>query len=90
MPTQTERPVRVWLLLMGLTLCSVALFEGGWLGPAASIVIVLIAAWKSRMVILHFMEARHAPGHWRVLYELWNFAAAATLLIGYLVSLRAM
>ena len=88
MPSRDLQPVAVWLLLVGLTLCSVGLFEGGWLGQAAPLVIVLIAAWKSRLVILHFMEARHAPGHWRVLYELWNFAAAATLVIGYLMSLR--
>lgn len=82
------RPLAVWLLLMGLTLCSVGLLEGGWLRSTASLVVVLIAAWKSRLVILHFMEASHAPGHWRVFYELWNFAAAATLIIGHLLSLR--
>jgi hypothetical protein len=29
------------------------------------------------------MEAVHAQPHWRFLYEAWNFAAAATLIIGH-------
>lgn len=82
-------PSVVWLLLVGLTLVSVGLFEGGVLGSALSVVIVLIAAVKSRMVILHYMEAKHASGRWRFLYELWNFAAAATIIIGYVLSARA-
>ena len=82
-------PSVVWLALIGLTLISVGLFEGGMLGPALSVVIVLIAAVKSRMVILHFMEAKHVSGRWRFLYELWNFSAAATIIIGYVLGVRA-
>jgi hypothetical protein len=44
------------------------------------------AAAKSRLVILHYMEANRAARHWRFLYETWNFAATATIVIGYLVS----
>ncbi len=76
----------VWCVLCGLTLLSVALVEGGWGRSVASIIIVLIAAVKSRLVILHYMEANRAARHWRFLYETWNFAVTATIVIGYLVS----
>ena len=64
----------VWCALCGLTLLSVALMEEGWHRSVASILIVLIAAVKSRLVILHYMEANCALTHWRFLYATWVFA----------------
>jgi Prokaryotic Cytochrome C oxidase subunit IV len=84
----SAKPTLIWAGLMSLTLISVALFESGWLGRMSSVLIVLIAAFKSRLVILHYMEATHAARHWRFLYETWNFAVTATITIGYLLSLR--
>lgn len=79
-------PILVWASLCTLTMASVLLAEwGGW-RSATPVLIVLIAAVKSRMVILNFMEARHALPHWRFLYEVWNFAAAATLIMGYMLA----
>ena len=86
MKKQWNAPVVVWCVLCGLTLLSVALVEGGWSRSVASIIIVLIAATKSRLVILHYMEANRAARHWRFLYETWNFAVTATIVIGYLMS----
>jgi heme/copper-type cytochrome/quinol oxidase subunit 4 len=83
---QWNAPVVVWCMLCGLTLLSVALVEGGWSRSVASSIIVLIAATKSRLVILHYMEANRAVRHWRFLYETWNFAVTATIVIGYLMS----
>jgi heme/copper-type cytochrome/quinol oxidase subunit 4 len=81
-------PTLAWVMLIGLTLLSVALFESGWLGRMSSVLIVLIAAVKSRLVIIHYMEATRAARHWRFLYETWNFAVSATIVIGYLLGLR--
>jgi heme/copper-type cytochrome/quinol oxidase subunit 4 len=86
MKRKWNAPVVVWCLLCGLTLLSVALVEGGWRRSVASIIIVLIAAMKSRLVILHYMEANRAARQWRFLYETWNFAVTATIVIGYLMS----
>jgi heme/copper-type cytochrome/quinol oxidase subunit 4 len=82
-------PAVVWLLLCGLTILSVAMAEGRWLREISTIVVMLIAAAKARLVILHYMEATRAAKHWRFLYETWNFAAAATIIIGYLLGLSA-
>ena len=89
MQRQWNAPGVVWCMLCGLTLLSVALVEGGWRRTLASILIVLIAAIKSRLVILHYMEANRAARHWRFLYETWNFAVSATIIIGYAMSLGA-
>ena len=78
----------IWVTLMSLTGLSVALFEGGWLGRMSSVLIVLIAAVKARLIILYYMEARSAARHWRFLYETWNFAVSATIIIGYLLGLK--
>jgi heme/copper-type cytochrome/quinol oxidase subunit 4 len=88
MKSPSNSPMVVWCILCGLTLLSVSLVEGGWHRSVASVVIVLIAALKSRMVILHYMEAYRAARHWRFLYETWNFAVTSTIIIGYLMSLH--
>jgi hypothetical protein len=80
-------PSAVWVILLVLTLISVAIAEGAPLGTYSALAVVLIAAIKSRLVILHYMEAKHAPAHWRFLYETWNFAAAATIIIGHYMAL---
>jgi hypothetical protein len=46
---------------------------------------MLIAAAKSRLVILNYMEAHRAARHWRFLYETWSFAVTAAIVIGYLM-----
>ena len=79
-------PFLIWLALCGLTALSMFLVEGDWWRAAAPVAVVLVSAAKSRLVILHFMEARRARAHWRFLYEAWNFAAAATLIFGCLMS----
>jgi Prokaryotic Cytochrome C oxidase subunit IV len=50
-------PAVVWSILCGLTVLSVALVEGAHGRALASIAVLLIAAAKSRLVILHYMEA---------------------------------
>jgi len=77
----------IWVSLVLLTLMSLLIVEGTLLGPYSSILVVLIAAIKSRLVILHYMEAKHAPRNWRFLYETWNFSATAIIVIGYYMTI---
>jgi hypothetical protein len=77
----------VWLLLCGLTLFSLAFFESSAWRWSSSILTVLIAAAKARLVIVSFMETKQALPHWRLLFEVWYFAAATTIIIGYALSL---
>jgi hypothetical protein len=78
-------PVAIWFALCTLTLVSVVLVETSWWRSFAPLLVVLIAAVKSRLIILHYMEAKRARPHWRFLYETWNYAVAATIIIGFLI-----
>jgi heme/copper-type cytochrome/quinol oxidase subunit 4 len=82
-------PTLVWCILCTLTILSIALVEGGWWRDATSAIIVLVAAAKSRLVMVHYMEAKRAARHWRFLYEMWNFAMAATIVLGLFMSFKA-
>lgn len=79
-------PLTVWLVLMTLTVVSFVLFEGHVLASLSTFVIVAIAAQKAHLVVKHFMEVAHAPGHWRFLYETWVFVVAAIIVIGHYVA----
>ncbi|MGQ0620561.1 MAG: cytochrome C oxidase subunit IV family protein [Panacagrimonas sp.] len=82
-----ESPSVLWVILILLSATSLALFEGHVSAAIGGTLIILIAALKSRLVILHYMEARRAPANWRFLYETWNFACAALLIVANLVTL---
>jgi hypothetical protein len=85
----TKTPFRLWIFLIGLTISAWAVFEGDAPNLLAGTVVVFIAAIKSRLVILHYMEAKNAPKKWRTLYETWNFTCAALIIIGNAVTLTS-
>ncbi len=80
-------PSALWAVLIGLSVLSVALIEKQTLGFYGVGGIILISAIKSRLVILHYMEAKHAEPKWRFLYEIWNFTAAAIIIIGHYMTM---
>ena len=65
----------IWMLLMALTAMSWALGSEHGLGSSshaiASLVILGVAVIKIRLVGLHFMELRRAPGYLRGAFELF-------------------
>jgi hypothetical protein len=81
-------PASIWAALVSLTWLSILLVGRGWLGVYSSVAIIVIAALKARVVILHYMDATHAPARWRFLYELWNFVAATVFVLGYFIGLN--
>lgn len=73
--------VLAWLFLVGATLVTYRLVEGHRFGPEAALsMVMLIAAAKGRMIVLHYMELKHAPRHWRVAFELWVVLASSLIL----------
>lgn len=80
----------IWCVLCILTGVSVTLVENGWLHGGTPILIMLIAAVKSRLIILRYMEANRAAKRWRFLYETWNFTVTAMIIIGYVVSAESV
>ena len=79
MDNADRKLVMAWAVLLALTLLS---FESGWLGsPEFAIAVVIgVAMLKVRIVILHFMEVRHAPWALRAPLELWIVGLAAGIL----------
>jgi membrane protein YdbS with pleckstrin-like domain len=89
MKTITESAFGLWLLLIGITIISWLFFEGDNAKLLGGTVVVTLAAIKSRLVIVHYMEAKNAPRTWRQLYETWNFSCAALILIGNAITLQS-
>lgn len=78
----------VWVLLVAATLLSFWLGTDHGLSSAQSrtILILVVAFVKVRLVGLYFMELRTAPGALRALFEAYCAAACVTLLSFYLLA----
>lgn len=75
---------RVWIVLACATLLVGWLADGHAVEPRTAVTIAfLVAAFKARMVLLHYMELRHAPLRWRLLFEAWAGLAAGGILAAY-------
>lgn len=79
---------RAWLVLMIATGATWWLGEAGAAGTAAIVAMLLIACVKGRLVVLDFMELRHAPLLWRLLLEGWMILVSALILLAYWISLK--
>jgi heme/copper-type cytochrome/quinol oxidase subunit 4 len=88
MITLLRKPVSVvWIVLMLATCASTWMLSKDAFSPVvATVVVFLIAAFKVRLVMLHFMELRHAPTPLRVAFEAWIVLATGAILGFYLAS----
>jgi heme/copper-type cytochrome/quinol oxidase subunit 4 len=80
-----SRATLVWLLLILLTLLSwtMAVGHGVGLRMVTSLIIIVIAVFKIRLVGLYFMELRNAPVVLRGAYEAYCVAVLVILSVGY-------
>jgi hypothetical protein len=62
---------RTWLLLVLATGVTFGLRVEDFVGLAAGAATLGLAYFKGRLVILEFMELRHAPPVWRGIVEGW-------------------
>jgi heme/copper-type cytochrome/quinol oxidase subunit 4 len=76
----------VWALLVLLTAGSLAVVEGGLVRLVSAAVVIGLAAYKARLVMLHFMEIKTLPGVWKKMYTMWIVAAVGIILIGNYVA----
>jgi hypothetical protein len=53
---------------------------------ADTIALLLLAFFKARLIILHFMELRHAPLGLRALGEAWVVVTCACVVLTYLAT----
>ena len=57
--------------------------SGASTSMAATAAILVIAAVKVRLVIIHFMELKHAPWTWRVFFEAWVVVFPGVILTAF-------
>jgi hypothetical protein len=79
----------VWLVLAGLTLVSWALAPGRTAGSVAAsvpitVVVLVMALIKSRLIIQEFMEVRTAPAWLRAATDAWLVVLFGAILAIYL------
>jgi heme/copper-type cytochrome/quinol oxidase subunit 4 len=55
----------------------------------AAAIVMIVAAVKARLVILHFMDLKAAPLPWRLVFEAWVALSTGVILGGYWYALRA-
>lgn len=76
-----KRVTIVWLMLVLATAISWQLGHGTGLENRhlSGLVILLIAVLKARLLILDFMELRHAPMAFRIAVEGWSLATGIAM-----------
>jgi hypothetical protein len=80
----------VWIVLMLATCVTWWSAKGGAVPPIeATAIVMVVAAVKARLVILHFMKLKEAPPSWRLLFEGWVVLSTAVILGGYWYALGA-
>ena len=78
-----------WLLLVTATLISWWLVERRGIGAhIATTAALLIAGFKARMVLQHFMELRTAPPIWRAVFDAWVVVFISAIMAGYWIAAR--
>lgn len=77
----------VWLFLMLATIATTWWLSKDSVAPViGTVAIVAIAAFKVRLVLLHFMELRGAPRPWRLIFEAWVLIVTAAIVGIYLAT----
>lgn len=71
---------RGWLVLVAATLLGYSLRAEGHVGFGVGLATLAITYYKGRLVILDFMELRHAPRLWRALIEVWLLLVCVLIL----------
>jgi len=75
----------VWLVLMLATVITTWVLSKDIVAArTGTVAIIAIAFYKVRLVLLHFMELRHAPLPLRLFFEGWILVVAAAIIGMYL------
>lgn len=79
-----------WVFLVIASLATGWLMGGTRFSPGVAVsLILLIAVFKARMIVLHYMELKHAPLSWRLAFEGWIVIAASLILGIWLLTREA-
>jgi len=87
MQTTAPRVTRAWILLVLLTLLSMAAAHAAPGGMANSGIVLTAAVVKGRWMLLDFLKLRHAPPGWLLLLCSWLVLIAASAWIAAAIPL---
>jgi hypothetical protein len=79
--TASHPRYRTLFLLLAATAISVAVSHDGAIGRLAGAGTLALAWFKGRLVLLDFMELRHAPLRWRLGFEGGLLIVTAVLIV---------
>jgi hypothetical protein len=82
-----HRLSRTWLVLVILTLASMALTHAGSAPLVVGAAVLGAAAAKAWWIVLDFLDLRHGPVGWRALFATWIIVIAAGAWAGAALSL---
>jgi uncharacterized PurR-regulated membrane protein YhhQ (DUF165 family) len=77
-------PLTIWIALVIATAMTFAAGEFGSPGRLLIAGVLLLAVFKGALLILDYMELRHAPALWRRAVLGWLIAVVAGILFAYL------
>jgi heme/copper-type cytochrome/quinol oxidase subunit 4 len=79
-----RRSTLVWAVLMIVSIATTWGLSTDWF-PAeiATAGILVLAAWKVRLVMFEFMELRHAPRLPRAPFEAWAIIVPAAMIVAF-------
>ena len=77
---------RAWLVLVAATLVVFTLAENDAPARIATIAIMLIAAFKLRLVFVYFMELTSGVRPWRMFAEVWMLVVTGGIVSIYLLT----
>ena len=74
--------ILIWAFLIIFTLFSVWLGHGpeAFTNAQITVFILVVTFIKTRLIILHFMEIKHAPLPLRIVFEVWGIGACSLLI----------
>lgn len=75
----------VWLVLLALTVLSYEFVDGLHEWKYLSAAVLVIAMFKIRLVVMHFMEIKHAPFPLRAVLEAWMLVVGGGMVIYQLI-----
>jgi hypothetical protein len=77
-----QKNTAIWAVLALATILS--WYMGGDAALNIPAVMLFIAFFKTRLIIMHFMEVKHAPIALRTVGEAWGVICCAALIVLYL------
>jgi heme/copper-type cytochrome/quinol oxidase subunit 4 len=77
---------RAWIILIVAAAFSWLLTERTSAVRISTSLVMLIAAFKVRLVIAHFMELNWQPRPWRIVFEVWTLGITTIILGGYWIA----